>query len=769
MNIQKLIICIISTYLFTSFTFKSYSQEKKLLLKDYQIRIDDKSAKNLQEEAHEFVLQKPNHKLLGFINLRQWLYKITHKKEGEGWIQKIGETIGEEPVYFDRLKTQKSVTQLRQFMQNKGYFEAVVTDSISESKKNIEVIYFIKPQKPCIISQLNFNIADTTIRSLVINSAENALVKVGSKLNVNHLQQERERINNLLKNSGYYDFSTEYISFQADTLGTPYKARLTVSLSNPKGQAHQQYKISKLILFPDFDTKASLADPKAYLADFDTLKLDSVSNIFILTNQKQRIKPITFLRENYLEANDIYQQEKVENTYRQLMSLPALKLVNISFSDDSISNLNFDKYKYLECKLQLTPSVFQSYNLELEGSNTSGNLGFAGNLVYQHKNLFHGAENLYVRFRSAFETQTEGILPSAKKDALFNTYELGSEAGIDFPKFLFPFFSDNFSKKYKLKSNISVIYNFQNRPDFVRTLANVSLGYLWKGTNTNYRYFFNLFNLNLIKVSQETNRFLHVIDSLHIAYSYEDQLISSMNIGLTYDNQNEKGRKRHYFTRLNFETGGLLPGLYAETFPENSTSSQKKLFSMKYAQYFKTDFEYRHYRQFVSKNKLVYRFLAGIAIPYGNSVKGLPFVKKYYAGGSNSLRAWPVRSLGPGTYKNTAHIFNNQTGDIRLEGNIEYRTPLFWILEAALFLDAGNIWAFNKYDEREGAKFSSNFYKEIAVGTGIGIRFDFTYFIARLDFGLKLKDPSESLRWIFTQRAFKRADIAANIGIGYPF
>ncbi|MCK4921601.1 MAG: BamA/TamA family outer membrane protein, partial [Bacteroidales bacterium] len=442
----------------------------------------------------------------------------------------------------------------------------------------------------------------------------------------------------------------------------------------------------------------------------------------------------------------------------------SFRSVNINFKE---SQAEIDKgEKSIDCEILLTPSILQSFTVEVEGTNSSGNIGAAGNLIYQHRNLFKGAENFDLRFKGALETLKESYSAN-----FGNMVELGSEMRVSIPKFILPFKTDQFIKKFNPSTTVSVAYNFQRRPDYSRTIANISFGYNWKG-NRFLTHIINPIELNFVKIPYKSQKFIDWLEGKYIFYSYQPHLVSVSNYSLIYTNQNIQKSSDFQYLRLNLESAGNLLSTSFNLLDIETQGDNYKLFNTEFAQYLRGDFDFRYYNVINDNNSVVYRLFAGAGIPYANS-NALPFEKKYFSGGANSIRAWQVRNLGPGSYvEEITNTYPNKTADIKLEANIEYRFKLFWLLEGALFIDAGNIWAINSSDEREGALFTTNtFHKEIAVGTGFGTRFDFSFFVFRLDLGVKARDPilPDGQRWIIGNRKMNSDDFTVNIGIGYPF
>jgi hypothetical protein len=409
--------------------------------------------------------------------------------------------------------------------------------------------------------------------------------------------------------------------------------------------------------------------------------------------------------------------------------------------------------------------------VELEGTNSGGNLGGALNFIYQNKNLLRGAEQFNMKLTGAYETFSRD-----SSGARGSTQQYGVETALRLPRFLVPFLeSENFIKKYNPTTSIIVAYNYQNLPVYTRTVANATFGYMWN--DGPYRtHMVNPFQMNMVKIPFiEEDYYNNVIaTSNYLINSYKDVLIAGINYSFIFSNQKIKKSRDFWFFRFNAETAGNLlraaKNITGATLETDSLSSYYKLFGQPFAQYVRTDIDIRYNRIFNDVSSIVYRTFVGVGIPYKNSV-AMPFEKQYYEGGANGIRGWQVRSLGPGSYLPPGSTYTNQTADIKIEANIEYRFKLFWILEGAMFVDAGNIWAIKEDASRPGAQFKFNkFFEDLAIGSGLGMRFDLSFVILRTDIGFKLRDPKYSgdYKWLIN-RSFSNDDMALVISIGYPF
>jgi outer membrane protein assembly factor BamA len=761
--------------------------ENRYLLNRVVVKTNDKSIAT--SDLKRNVKQKPNMKILGFWKFHLGLFNLAGKDKSKGfnkWLRRIGE----EPVLYEDFQTKRSSSQLKIYLQQKGYFNAEVRDSVAFKKKKARVYYFVDAKEPYRyhsiyrgLNELPYNFLSpfqaesempdsTEIRKFIIADKENSNVKSGDKVDSDVLANERIRISKSFKNQGYFNFSREYIHFLMDSTSKNKQMDVFVGVKTPEdSSAIKKYRINQISIFTEYDTKLMLLNDENYLNALDTMQYEGFNFIY---KDKIKIKPDVILSSILIRKGEFYNLKSVEQTYSRLQSLNQFKFVNVKFEVDpnSVNKPVAD----LNCIIQLSPYDLQSYSVELEGTNSWGNIGFAGNLNYQHKNLFGGAEILDLQLSIAKET----YYSSDETD--FNSTEYGIESKLSIAKFLLPLFSaEKFRKSYNPNTVFSLSYNYQERPDYTRTILDASFGYEWKSTKY-ISHSFNLMELYFVDVKNVSDDFLSEISSLYIQNSFTDHVIPASSYSLVYNDQNINKAGAYNYFKFNLETAGntlnglnkLLGRSKNITYDDDGEVDETyyDFFGIRYAQYVKADFEYR-YNQYINKaNKMVYRILAGAGVPYGN-YGVLPFEKSYVSGGASGIRAWQIGSLGPGSFVTDEDVdYPYNYADLKLEANLEYRFKLFWVLEGALFVDAGNIWALSSDDEREGACFKLNrFYKEIALGTGFGTRVDLSFILFRIDLGLKLRDPSADVEksWVIAHRPFKLSQLNFNIGIGYPF
>ena len=771
-HIRKLcfMACIL---LLASCNSTRFVPEGKYLLNRISVRSDNKNLKHDELKIH--VRQKENLRILGVLKFHLGVYNLSSGKKENDWLKRVGEA----PVLYDEFQTQKSKDQLQIFLKNKGYYNAVVKDSlvINQAKKKLNLIFNIKAGDPYRIRNYTYYIKDKSLQDAILKDSVNQLLKSNDIFDLDVLNAERQRITTNLKNRGYYKFSEEFVSFQADTNFYRHQVDLTMNvddalLNNDEAEvvAHQKYKIRNYLIYPDFKTVDLTGVQQEQKSD--TLTDKDYSFIY---SGRLKYRPILFYNLNRMKDSTWFCLQNAEKTYRALNRLKQFKLINISFAETNA--LAKDSIPLLECKMQLSPLPSQNFSIDVEGTNSSGNLGVAGNLNYQQRNVFGGAEVLDIQLRGARERQQT---LQGNNRFNFNTQEFGFETSLTIPKFL-SFINGNRRFSFQIpETRFSAGYNYQNRPDYTRTITNLKFGYIWK-TSEYIFHTLNLLDLNYVNLYKFNEVFINSIKDLYIKSSFTDHLISASNYSWMYNTQNVNKRDDYKFFKLNIESAGNLLSIYSRLVNKAKIvdidtitgirNSYYEVLNTRFAQYLKGDFEYRYGHMIDKSSSVVGRAFFGIGVPFGN-FNVLPFEKKYFTGGANGIRAWQVRSLGPGSYNAPSDVYPNQSSDIKLEANLEYRFKFFWRVEGAFFMDAGNIWAINYKDNREGAVFKMDtFYKQIAVGSGFGLRFDFTYFLFRLDLGVKMRDPSraEGKRFIPGNYQLSSDQFNLSFAIGYPF
>lgn len=767
----KLPVFLAVMLLFYSCNPTKYVPAESTLLVKSDVKIDNNKVR--KSDIEPYIRQQPNKKIFGarfYLGLYN-MSDIEKDRWPHGWLRDIGE----EPVIYDPFSAGKSAEQLENYLFSKGYFNAEVSTDVFSRKQKTDITYRIRTNEAYRIRDVIYDIKDENIRSLFFMDTINCLIKENMIYDVDVMQEERVRLERFIKDMGFYSFSRDHIHFEVDsTVGQNqvdiyYEVSKFLRYSDNRRVVktdHQRYRINNIYIYTSYDPKESLDMGDAYLENQDTTYYKGY--YFISDKEKYSVKPDVILQSLYIDPGDLYQLTNMEKSLDHLNSLQTFRLVNIGYNNPGITEGWDHSEKPLDCIVNLTPVVSQEYRIELEGTNSAGNLGGAVNLVYQNKNLFRGAERLNIKLKGAYEALPEQTTGSG------SLQEYGFESSLTLPRFMLPFLEkESFIKKYNPKTVINAAYNYQKMPFYTRTVANASFGYNWKA-NRFTKHSVNPLQMNLVKLPFIDPAYEQRIDtSSYLAFSYKDVFLLGGNYVYVFNNQNIKKSRDYWYIKTTGELAGNVMSLaYGAMGIERSRDGTYEAFGQTFAQYVKADIDLRYNRTLNDVSSIVYRAFAGLGVPYGNS-RAMPFEKQYFSGGANSIRAWQVRSLGPGSYTPVDSTFFNVTADVKLEFNVEYRFKLFWKLEGALFLDAGNIWTFYEDEDRPGSQFLlDKFYKDLAVGTGAGLRFDLNFVVLRADLGMKLRDPQlpDRPKWIIQRRKMNfRNDFTLNISIGYPF
>jgi len=755
---------------FSSCSTVKFVPEGSYLLNKVEVEVDNPSIN--KEEAKSHIRQKENYKILGFAKFHLWLYNLSSAKKDDGWLKRIGEP----PEVFDPALVFASEERLEQYLENKGYFRGNVDSEVSfrERRQKVNVKYQIKTGDQYTIQKISYHFSDSSLQELFFRNESNILLEQGTPFDFNLLEKQREEIVNLFRNKGYYYFSNDDVSYLADSTKTEKEIILDIFVGNSDGEEAERkylpYNLNHFFLYilPGSSSFTSLQSPETSF--FDTTYFNDIT---LFNSAEVKYRPALFEGLMQMNIGSLYRLEDARNTFNTFNRLRQFRFIDIQFQETQA----VQDTQLLDCHIRLSPMSKQAVSFDVEGTNTSGNLGIAGNINYRHRNMFRGAEVFQVNFRGAMERQQRVV---ENVPEYFNTRELGIETSLTFPKLLGPGRLINVFRDFLPKTIFTLGYNFQRRPEYTRTISNIKFGYDWM-TSEYRKHTLNVVDFNMVRLYQFDPEFINFIKDLYIKSSFTDHLILASDYSFIYNTQEPVVMKNYSYLRFNFETAGNALWLLSEIANRQEmqtvdtlglgSASYYRMLNTRFAQYIKSDIEFRYGYIIDRYNTIVGRAFLGVGLPYGN-FDVLPFEKKYFTGGANGIRAWQVRSLGPGTYRAPANAYPNQSSDIKIEANIEYRFNLISFLQGAFFFDAGNIWAINEKDNRPGAQFKFNeFYKQIAAGTGVGFRFDFSYFIFRLDVGMKLRDPSQSDAngWIIGHRPLKSDDFNLSFAIGYPF
>ena len=691
-----------------------------------------------------YVRQKSNSKWFSLFKIPLGVYSLAGRDSSK-WINRTLKNIGEAPVIFDTLQAQLTCNDLQTAMRNMGYLHADVDLSTHVKGKKLSAVYTLRPGAPYDIREVSYDIADPRIDSLLRREDSPSLqIKPGEPFTVERLDTERKRITAFLMDRGFYRFNKDYIRFTVDSAQLSNEVDVTLHLApysannTTQESLHPQY-IVRSVNFRSEERALPGGAPSASL----------------------RLRRKVLENNTAIQSGQPFSSADLQRTYNNFSRLQAVKYTNIRYKEVPDSQL-------LDCDIQLSMNKPSTISFQPEGTNTAGDLGAAASLTFENRNLFRGSEVLSIQLRAAFEAIT-GLEGYQNED--YKEYSL--ETKLAFPRMVAPFLSREFTRRSTATSELSLAYDLQNRPEFHRRVFSAAWRYRWSNPRRHLNYRFDLLDLNYVYMPWISSTFKHdYLDSVSnrnaiLRYNYEDLFIMKIGFGLTYNHGN-------HAMRFNVETSGnLLSAVSRLARFHKNEHDQYTLFNIAYAQYAKFDFDYTCLWPFDQHNQLVAHADFGIAYPYGNSTI-LPFEKRYFSGGPNSVRGWSVRELGPGRFRGAGGRidFINQTGDMKIDLNLEYRTFLFWKFNGAAFIDAGNIWTLRNYADQQGGQFRFHrFLSELAVAYGLGLRLNFDYFILRFDLGMKAVNPAHTTTREHYPILHPRLgrDLSFHFAVGLPF
>ena len=787
-----LIICII----LYSCSSTKYVPEGEYWLQSASIKSDTKSISALDMEP--YLAQKPNYKTFTIVRLPLFIYNLSGKDTTK-WVNRVLRSGGEPPVIYDSTMVEKTVDDFTRLLNNKGYVHAEVTSEVKKYSDKVKVQYNIKAGEPYRITNYAIDIpdsvfvgnhplgylrrggrtrADSTAFDLNTSLLRNSLVKKNSVFDLTMLDDERDRVSSIFRRFGYYDFNKEFIGFVADTTVGINKVDLDLTVypfmeRNENGEVldipHRQYTIKEVNIYLDYNPVEDV-DLSRY-APTDTIMRNNGNYKIYYGKRGNYIKPHVVLNNCYIIPGMLYNENATTTTYNSLSQLHILRNVNIRY--ETFTENDSTKLRAI---ITCMPDKKQGISTEIEGTNSGGRFGVGSSIGYLHRNIFKGSELFNVKLQGAYEALSPSFSSFSK-----NYFEIGGEMSVTFPRFMFPFLKRDLRRRLHASTQLSANYIYQRRPAyFTRTIMSSGVKYLWNNRRNNLiRHTFDLIDLSYVRIPDLSADFLNNLTPAARVYSFTNQFI--LSTGYAYSNTNFNPTRRRnqsvYSFRGQVETAGNLLALIASI--SNASKDElgsREIFGTRFAQYARINVDYSQAIPIDEKNVIAWRIGGGLAYPYGNN-KEVPIQKRFFSGGANSVRGWGSRELGPGAYYNdTTSHFYNQSGDIRLDANIEYRSKVFWKLELAAFLDAGNIWTVKKYENQENGEFKlGSFYKQIALSWGLGFRLDFDYVLIRLDGGWKVYDPAKypsgnnKPKWPVTQPFKFKDNMAWHIAVGYPF
>jgi len=727
-----------------------------------------------------YLYQEPNNRFLGLFRLNLGWYNLSGRDTTK-FFNRMLRKMGEPPVVYEPSLVERSRFSIKRHLTSIGYFNAIVDTAVRYRKGKVRVTYTLHGKQPYTVHSYAFEGSSDSISLYLAATVNGSLLKPGVLLNSQLFDEERARIVRILQRQGFFAINKEHLYFKLDSTRGNFTADVRLSLRPwqpdttsqtetsvilPENM-HPVYRVNKIYFMMDVPMSSYIRlgtqqDENGVSATFDVADYDTLSNgpYQIVYRGKPFVNPETLIQNCRIEPSKVYDIVSVERTYSRLNSLQLIKYVNIRFREKPGTQ---GRERLIDCYIVLTPNKKQRFTVDVEGTNTSGDMGVAGNLSFSHRNVFNGAEMLQANFRGAYEALSANFS---------NDYtELGGELSLVLPDFKIPLLNADFKRRVDANTELALSYQNMSRPEFLRNIASGAVRYNWsKGM---LRQTFDLADLSYVYMARVDSAFKarYLSSGSYLKYSYEDHLILRSAYSFSYSSANPGVTNRSYYTvRGSVESAGnSLYGLFSLA-GIKKVNDYYVIGNINFSQYLKGEIEYAKSIVLNSKNRFAYRGGLGLAYPYGNS-RILPFEKRFFSGGANSVRGWSVRTLGPGHYASGSSDFMNQSGDMKLDLGAEYRSLLFWKLESALFADVGNIWTLRNYDTQPGGQFRfSTFLQDLAGSVGVGLRADFSYFLFRVDLGMKVYDPSLSGgdRWRI-RSIDKLDDFALHVAIGYPF
>lgn len=773
-------ICLCLLLGFTACNPDKFLTGEQTILRSVKMTSDNKSLK--AGDFRPYVRQEPNARWFNLLKVPLGIYSIsqpdTTRRAG-----RFFRRVGQAPVVYDSALTEFSRRNLEAALQAKGYIHAVVQADTIVCHRRTDVTYRLSPGRRYYVANIRYDVDDSLMQQAIDSIASSSLLHKGMPFDVSVLSAERNRIVSGLQDAGFFRLQRDYVKFRVDTVFNDMGVDLTLNFSRPAGvdstKDYQRYTFRNLNIY-----EGSSAEVPSLLSTNGRVEAFR-PGIFFSSDGRQttktKVRKSVYLNHILLHPDSLFRESNVRNTYSMLNSLLAVSYTSIRFQEVA------GDAPRLDADIQVVRNKLNSISAELEGTNTNGDLGAAIALTFSNRNFFHGAEALPLKLRGAYEA-IRGL--EGYKDE--NYLEYSAEVSLQFPTTHLPFISHAVRRSIMVTSGLTFMYDSQNRPEFHRRVLTGNWAFRWHhSSHPGLQHRLDLLSLNYVFVPWISPTFRHnYLDGTDprnsiLRASYEDLFIMRWGYSFVYNSQQDKMQPttqlntslnlvRGWQLKYNIETAGnLLRSLSAIAHAKKNNHGQYEMFNIAYSQYVKTDVDFVRCVQFDERNSLAFHAAFGIAIPYGNS-SVIPYEKRYFAGGANSVRGWTVRGLGPGAYagQNGEVDFINQTGNVKLDLSAEWRTHMFWKLDGAAFVDAGNIWNTRKYANQTGGQFKFNkFYKQIAVAYGLGLRFNLSYFILRFDMGMKALDPSHpsgKLHYPIIKPKLSR-DFAFHFAVGLPF
>ncbi len=747
---------------------KQLRSSQQLLYKGHTLKVEGEKRRDVVNPIEDYIKQKPNKKFIGIVKLRMRFYMGISTEKQTGFLAKIKNNYGEPPVILDTAFIESTVKSIKGYMRSKGFYYPEVTYTVKAKRNRRAVVnYHVKTNHVYHISTYQINCADKEIYDLVKGNLEESLVQPGNRLVLDVLSNEEKRIVDLMRDFGYYTFTNEFISFDVDTSGNSWNAKVALNIMNKSMyETHQKHYVRNVYvnIEPNYDISA--------FKNQDTLVLPE----FYYISNKYKLNPFVLKRNIFLTPGKLFQQKQLNRTYNRLGDLGVFRFINITPKNYELNDSAFVDYQ-----VRLAPTIKYDYVIEPQAivsdqNNTFtnqtanyGNYGIAGIFQFNNRNMLKGAEVFKLTLRSSFEAQGR-----VSGNRWFNATEQSLTASITTPRLVFLNKTDRKINAISTRTIFTTSGIYELNSDFERRV--LTTGMIWQVNKKNTSFYLTPAEVSFTRNNITSDTLLNNIDKdIYLFNMFTNNLIIGSRFGFTYTNKGTRKGIHYIVLRWDvLESSGNVITLFNNLVgaPKNENGTYEIL-GVNYSQFLKSALDFRFNTVYDENNATVYRLFAGVGLPYGNSPGYLPFERRFWVGGANSLRAWLPRSLGPGSYYESGQI--DYSGDIKIELNAEFRFNMYnrW-LEGAVFTDAGNVWMSKKDENRPNAHFAfDRFWREFGWGAGIGTRLNLEVILIRFDFAIPLHDPSynERSRWVIQnfERDWLYRNLNFNFGIGYPF
>lgn len=740
-----------------------YLPEGDLLFTGSSVTVKDsvlkkKERKALENELETLLRPKPNKNIFG-LRPKLLIYNLAGEPKNKKGIRHWLRTkVGEAPVLFSKVDLDYNVAVLRNFTENRGYFKTRVSADSTAKNKRATAEYTVFPKRQYKIKSVQFPVDSTDLGKSIARTSRRTLLKEGNPYDLEIIKAERERIDARLKEKGYYYFNPDYILAQVDSTKGDHEVTIKLKIKDETPEkATIAYKINQIIVYPNFSiSKDSVTYKKEDIVQYKD---------FTIIDSADTFNPRIFDRALYFKKGDFYNRKNHNLSLNRFVNLGTFNFVKNEFKvSDSLKN-TLDAYYYLT----LLPKKF--IRVEVLGkTNSASYTGTEVNVNWNNRNVFRGAELLTVSVFGGADFQLSG------ENKGQNIFKLGTETSLTWPRLITPFKMEG-SSEFVPRTKATVRYEYQNRTQlYALNSFKTSFGYLWKD-NIRKEHQLNVVDITYVSPNNVTAEYQEdILEDPALGKVIEKQLIFGPTYSYTFTNTMLKRKKNTFYFNGEVDLAGNVTGL--ATGANVKQGDTIKIFDVPFSQYVKVNADFRHYLKLGKESQLASRIIVGAGFAYGNS-STLPTTKQFVVGGTNSIRAFRARSLGPGSFQaplTSNSYFPDQSADLKLEFNTEYRAKIYGLMKGALFVDAGNIWLLNADPDKPGAEISKDFMKQIAVGAGAGLRFDFSFLILRTDLAIPLRKPylPEGQRWViddidFGSSSWRKENLILNIAIGYPF